>query len=233
MQRVDRHLAWPDCLNARDLGGLPTADGGLTRPGALVRADDLCRLTPVGQRRLADFGVRTILDLRSPTESADPHPFSTHTLVGYRSLPLRDPDDAETAAALDAAGSDVPTIYRLQLERCAARFADVLRAVASAPPGGVLIHCHAGKDRTGLAVALLLALADVLPDAIVEDYVLSAARLRGAPWLRRPDLVARADTMRATLDWLATTWGGARAYALAAGLDPATAEQLPTRLRAD
>jgi hypothetical protein len=231
MQRVERHLDWPDCQNVRDLGGLPTADGGLTRRGALVRADDLCRLTPTGRRRLADFGVRTILDLRGPAESADPHPFAAHPLVGYRGLSLRDPDDGDTAAALDAAGADVPTIYRVQLERCAPRFAEVLRAFATAPPGGVLIHCHAGKDRTGLAVALLLALADVAPRAIVEDYALSADRLRAAPWLRRPDLIARADTMWSTLDWLSTARGGARAYALAAGLEPATLDQLRARLR--
>src|SRR5919204_5835932 len=88
MQRVERHLDWPDCLNVRDLGGLPIADGGVIRWGALVRADDLCRLTPVGQRRLAEAGVRTVIDLRGPSEAAAAHPFAAHELVGYQCLPL-------------------------------------------------------------------------------------------------------------------------------------------------
>src|SRR5919197_5833224 len=69
MLRVERHLDWPDCLNVRDTGGLPTTDGVLTRWGALLRADDLCRLTPDGQGRLAASGVRTVIDLRGPSES--------------------------------------------------------------------------------------------------------------------------------------------------------------------
>ena len=59
-----RHLEWEPCWNVRDLGGLPTADGGTTRWGALVRADCLGKLTADGRRALYDYGVRTVIDLR-------------------------------------------------------------------------------------------------------------------------------------------------------------------------
>ena len=65
---TDRHLEWPSCGNVRDLGGLRTADGGRIRPGALVRADDLERLTTDGWAALEAHGVRTVIDLRNPDE---------------------------------------------------------------------------------------------------------------------------------------------------------------------
>ena|SRR6266542_4116145 len=63
-----RVLNWDACLNARDLGGYPTGDGGQTRWGVCVRADTLSRLTSVGRTALLDYGVRTIIDVRRADE---------------------------------------------------------------------------------------------------------------------------------------------------------------------
>src|SRR4051812_3403516 len=72
-----RDLTWADCYNARDLGGYPTADRRTTRWQALIRADNLVRLTPAGQAALRAYGVRTILDLRLAYElEIDPNPFA-------------------------------------------------------------------------------------------------------------------------------------------------------------
>jgi protein-tyrosine phosphatase len=104
--------------------------------------------------------------------------------------------------------------------------AAVLTAVARAEPGGVLVHCAAGWDRTGLVTLLLLALAGVHPEDIIADYALSAPRMRPV-WARlgRPDpertvaeLVAEhgttvRDSLTETLDWL-----DPEAYLLAAGV---------------
>jgi len=81
---VARHCAWEACYNIRDLGGYPTRDGSQTRWRALVRADDLSRLTPIGRRALLAYRIRTIVDLRSPAEVAHaPHPFA-HNEPGMR-----------------------------------------------------------------------------------------------------------------------------------------------------
>src|ERR1700742_5088540 len=64
MQNSERLLTFPALLNARDLGGYPTVDGGKTRWRSLLRSDDLAQLTPVGIEALAAFGVQTVLDLR-------------------------------------------------------------------------------------------------------------------------------------------------------------------------
>ena len=70
-QPTQRQLAWEACYNARDLGGLPTVDGGYTRWQAVIRTDLLSRLTAQGKRALLDYGVRTIIDLRGPKEVQD------------------------------------------------------------------------------------------------------------------------------------------------------------------
>ena len=102
-----RHLAWEACWNVRDLGGYPTEDGHETRWRALLRADDLCRLTADGQAALYVYGVRAIIDLRSPAElTVKPHPFATPTSrsdgLTYYSRPLFDEDDSAAQAILEA-----------------------------------------------------------------------------------------------------------------------------------
>src|SRR5207253_11363723 len=70
MQDHERLLHFPNLLNARDLGGYPTVDGAQTSWRSLVRADDQAQLTAEGVRALADYGVKTVVDLRWPEESA-------------------------------------------------------------------------------------------------------------------------------------------------------------------
>src|SRR5438309_1708403 len=102
-----RHLAWPHCLNVRELGGYPIAGGGQVRWRALLRGDNLCRLTPEGCSALVDYGVRTIIDLRSPWElELAPHPFrqseQSSRWPTYLNLPLLDEADAPGMAALSS-----------------------------------------------------------------------------------------------------------------------------------
>ncbi|MFD0661833.1 tyrosine-protein phosphatase [Thermocatellispora tengchongensis] len=142
-------LSWPGCGNVRDLGGLPTLWGGRTRTGALVRS---ARPGPPATPALLGYGVRLVVDLRLAAEcAADPSPLAGHPC--YRNLSvLRDED-----RVLEAMGDTLPAIYRAVLDRGADRLARVVTAIARAEPGAVLLHCHAGRDRTGLAVALALA----------------------------------------------------------------------------
>ncbi len=135
------------------------------------------------------------------------------------------------------------TAYQLMLDGNMAEFGAALRAVASAPPGLVVVHCHAGKDRTGLIVALLLGLAGVSADEIAADYA-----YRGAGLVREADRVlagARTDaerehradhqathpsTMRSVLAHLDREYGGAAGYAERAGLTAADVAAIRSRL---
>jgi protein-tyrosine phosphatase len=211
-----------------------------------VRADNLARLTPAGQQALIDYGVRTIIDLRNPRElSISANPFAAGQANDgpvYRHLPFEDATDSATRAEIDAA-TTVAAIYRLMLGRNQRRVGAVMQAIAGAPAGGVLVHCHAGKDRTGLIVALLLHLVETPHQTIVEDYALSSVYWQSEhdAWLATIANPRQRDeerqrwgqpeaTMRQVLEELDTDHGGAESYLRAAGVTDAAIERIRARL---
>jgi hypothetical protein len=170
-----RRLAWDDCFNVRDLGGLPAAGGRTIRRGALVRADALDRLSAAGWRALVAHGVRTVLDLRNDDErhgDAAPRPAAITTV----SVAL---DRIEDQAFWDrwSAGPvfGTPLYYRPHLDRFPESTAAVVAVIARAAPGGVAFHCAGGRDRTGMIAAVVLSLVGVAPADIAADYALSRA----------------------------------------------------------
>ncbi|HEV2089277.1 MAG TPA: tyrosine-protein phosphatase [Cryptosporangiaceae bacterium] len=169
---VERHLDWPACANVRDLGGLRTTDGSTTRWRSVIRSDSLDRLAPAGWEALEGYGVRTVIDLRSDVErEAEPY------ACGLKVVPVPIEDDTDEEFIQQWRPFSTPHYYRAALERWPRRMAAALAAIAGAGPGGVVIHCGLGRDRTGLVVMLMLALAGVPPDEIATDYELSVGRL--------------------------------------------------------
>jgi protein-tyrosine phosphatase len=178
MSTPDRTLDWAGCFNVRDLGGLPTAGGGLTRRGAVVRADSLARLEARGWEELVAYGIRTVVDLRNEGEigeDAAPRPPSIETV----NIPLDVTEDREFWDVWENGPRfATPLYYRPHLEGFPQRSADVLRAIAGARPGGVVFHCTGGRDRAGQVSLMLLTLVGAEPEAIAADYALSDERLR-------------------------------------------------------
>ncbi|HYL72127.1 MAG TPA: tyrosine-protein phosphatase [Candidatus Dormibacteraeota bacterium] len=234
-----RQLQFPNLLNARDLGGHPTLDGAQTRWRSLLRADDLAQLTPQGLRALAAYGVQSVLDLRWPEEAAQyPSPIpAALPEVHYQRISLLTHTEDEwrlrgREVAKELWKCAVLEHVRFELHR-------VLSAIAAAPPGPLLFHCVAGKDRTGLIAALLLALADAAPQAIAADYSLSSECLREG-YLRRyhdSDPQRILEALRCPeqgaynmLSFLVEA-GGVRAYLAQIGLRPDEIERLRARLR--
>jgi protein-tyrosine phosphatase len=230
------HLDWPGCLNARDLGGLPTADGGTIRERALVRTDSHSFLTEDGLAAARAYRPSRIIDLRFPTECAE-WPSRLAADPAYLNLPVQIDEDGV---------GDLPPaeVYRAWLDRGAERFAAVLASIAEAPPGPVVVHCAAGKDRTGLVVALALSLAGVPDEEIAADYLLTNERLAS----RYEELIEQAADEAERQRWIAIRWaepsyileslqhlrdvhGGVEAYLLTAGLTDAQLNALRDRLR--
>jgi protein-tyrosine phosphatase len=161
-----RSLNWPGCYNARDLGGLPLIGGGETRWGQLIRSDAVDPKCA----ELVDYGVRTVIDLRNDDER-QPGLESLH-------LPLDANEDREFWSVWESGWEfGTPLYYRPHLERHPERSAAVIHAIATAPPDAIVFHCGRGRDRAGQVSMLVLSLAGVEPEAIVEDYALSAERL--------------------------------------------------------
>jgi hypothetical protein len=234
-------LAWPDCRNVRDLGGLPTSDGGRLRAGALVRADNLGRLTQRGVAALHDHGVRRIVDLRNEAEAAaQPHAFAGTPI--YRLLPLIDP--AREPERDPVAERTKAATYRGSVLRNGRAIGAAIAAIADAPPGGVVVHCAAGRDRTGMLVALVLAAAGVPDDLIAEDYSYTAVCLREQHEVElaavtnsaaREALLEQqsspAETILGMLRVATERYGDLRRYLLGNGLTPAQFDRLLARLR--
>ena len=178
----NRNLAWDGLLNARDLGGHPTEDGDETRWGSIVRADSVRQLTEEGWRAVVDYGVRTVVDLRSDEELATDPPAELPVDAIHVSFFADRPDVfEEVEAASERATSHAEAtreVYLIFLEHFRANVAAAIRAVGNAPEGGVVVHCHGGKDRTGLVTAFLLRIAGVPIAEIAADYALSEERLR-------------------------------------------------------
>jgi protein-tyrosine phosphatase len=205
---VGRHLDWDGGRNARDLGGIRTADGRETRRGAVVRSDTPDNLTPAGWSALRAHGVGTVVDLRNDDERPAGAVPRAAGLAAVR-LPLDDAADTEFWARCRDDGLDGSPLYYLPfMERKPDRCAAAVAAVADSRPGGVLVHCGIGRDRTGLVAMLLLALVGVAPDDIAADYELSADRLpppgAGAGgndqrWSPREALARRNTTARGVL----------------------------------
>jgi protein-tyrosine phosphatase len=221
------------------LGGYPTTDGAYTRWRSLLRADDLAQLSELGLQALADYGVRTILDLRWPEEATrhpSPVPERLPELHYARISLLTYTEDEWRLRARDAAKELWKCVV---LEHVRAELRHVLGFIAAAPPEPLLFHCVAGKDRTGLIAALLLALADATPAAIAYDYTVSSENLREGYLRRYPDTERErilealrcpaegAYNMLAFLEGV----GGVRGYLTQIGLSAAEITRLRARLR--
>jgi protein-tyrosine phosphatase len=246
-----RTLTWDGCVNVRDLGGIPTEDGGVTRSRAFIRSDNVRGLSDDGWRALAEHGVVRIVDLRWPEERAEDPPRDVDVEVVHVSV-LGPSLDAgldylrELDANLDAV-DDVADHYAWSygdfLERNRERFGTALAAIAEAD-GPVVIHCMGGKDRTGLIAALLLRLAGVSLEEIGADYSLSGPNLAGTldAWLasapndqerrRREKLsTTPAAAMTRVIADVETRYGSAAGYLAAAGVQRDQIERLRARLR--
>jgi protein-tyrosine phosphatase len=261
-------LDWDGCVNVRDLGGLGTATG-TTRYGAVVRSDTVAGLTAEGWRALVDHGVTSIVDLRSPDEVAaarrldegsdwlvdahvgtrrPPSPRAVATtgipLLGEWTAEHERHFDRVAAAEPDPVGS-TRAVYLAILDLFAANVAAALVALGRSPAGGALVHCQAGKDRTGLVVALALLLAEVDDEAIADDYALSGpsiAPLHGVWVSEAPDErererrrrigLAPRDAMIDVIGEIDRRWGGAERYLVGAGARPDELAAVRERLRA-
>lgn len=194
----------PGTVNFRDLGGLPTA-GEPTAYGVMFRSDALHALTPAGEAELAASGIGVIVDLRTPIErdlAPDRRPAARRIpdvhlpllegamshIVGEALEARALGDHSALGRAAEAAMSNLPTLgemYGQMLDHGASPFAQVARLIAhpaDAEHPGVLIHCTAGKDRTGVCTAVILDAVGVERAAIVADYAASQQNLSG-PWM--------------------------------------------------
>ena len=256
-------MAWIDldgAVNVRDLGALPTGDGQSTVAGRLLRGDNLQDLSPSDVRRLVqDIGVTTVVDLRSPAEVAaeGPGPMTRVESVRHAYLSVLPERGTATDVAADALTmrrdgarsrypGDIRAGYYLgYLEDRPDHVVAAVRSIADAP-GAALVHCAAGKDRTGVVVALALSAIGVRREAVVADYTATAERMPAVLGRLRAsttyatdldkapddDHMPRAETMTAFLEEVDGRYGGVLRWLSDHGFAPADLASLRTKLLA-
>ncbi len=181
-------------VNARDVGGVPLIDGGVVRPGVLLRADNLQDLSPRDIATLVeDLGLRAVVDLRTEYElvSEGPGPLEADARVRieHRSLypETGGGTDLDLATIIpwgDGHGADLPDetptvrAYLGYLHRRPDSVVGALRTISESD-GATLVHCAAGKDRTGVVVAIALSVAGARRDAVVADYLATGENIEG------------------------------------------------------
>lgn len=180
-------------VNLRDVGGLPLVDGGVTAHGVLYRGDAPYPGDSV-LPELDSWPPSTVVDLRGDAER-DRFAYGWPNGTVVHNMPLFD------SAAPGARPADLQSLYALMLYYNETRAGEILGLVVE-PEGPVLLHCTAGKDRTGVLVAVLLLAAGVDPDAVVDDYVRSEEALfdlidRCSMWRPYTELSATRRTVSA------------------------------------
>ena len=228
--KTARRIPVPGTYNFRDVGGYP-ASGGTIRSGKLFRSDGIHALGDAGKDELRELGVGVVIDLRDDFEvEAMPD-----DLTGLDVEVLRLPVFEGSGSSQDSVGITLEALY----ERIVTLHSDVvvaaLRELAHSGDKAVLIHCTAGKDRTGIVVALALLAVGVDRETVIADYAESEANLRGA-WLDgmvelikshdveiTPSLRillggSPPDALRSAIDLIEKKHGSVRQYLLDAGL---------------
>jgi protein-tyrosine phosphatase len=252
--------------NMRDVGGIPTADGGKIIPGRLLRSDNLQTLTTSDVDQLLGLGLTDVVDLRSDYEAEleGPTPIATSGVRIHQFSLFREwqvgvgeakPDvrpevlpeealpwiDLEPSVELD---NEVASIYFSYVVDRPDSVLAALRTIAHAQ-GAVLVHCAAGKDRTGTLVALALSVAAADRQAIIDDYAASSERVEGvigrlmasptyAENLQgRPmsSHVSHPETMISFLRYIDDTFGGVLPMLIKMGWTAEDTDQLRAKLR--
>jgi protein-tyrosine phosphatase len=244
-------------VNARDIGGLPTGDGRAVRPGVLIRSANLQHLTEGDVRHLVgERGVRRVVDLRTDVEvdGTGPGPLhdvpdvTIHHLSLYPDLLDQAESVSEAVVALPwhgefaTARGPVVSAYLRYLERRPDSLVAALRAIAE-PDGATVVHCAAGKDRTGVVVALALSVAGVPRDVIAADYAVTESQIAAiVSHLARSDMYNRevsqpekippasADIMISVLDAVDEEHGSVEGWLAAHGWTDADTARLRARL---
>lgn len=240
-------------INFRAVGPLPCAGGATLAPGRLFRSGMTHRIGPAGLRRLAgEHGIRSVIDLRTDEERQrfGVAPFADAG-IALHTLPMEDPADREAAfrqekvRAFRAGTWDWVAVYRRMVGTSRDSLARALALIAGEAELPAVIHCAAGRDRTGITVALVLAALGVPRERIADDYARSGAYLvaqvdaflpKGAPHfpLSRAEMERVLSTDRQDiLGFLAAeeaAHGSLDALLTAVGLDPPARSRLRARL---
>ena len=249
----ERVLKLEGGINFRDIGGYRTKDGRTVKCGLVYRSGTLSRLTEADWTQINGLNIKLVCDLRSDDEIAE-DPDKLPQMMTYKHLPVNTQNDSfNRLRALFFNKRQIATLLprtytELMVDRNPQVMGGVLRFLADADNLPALIHCTAGKDRTGVTFMLLLHVLGVPEETIAADYSLSnlyhefffeVAEVALRPIARfgfkvddlTPLLTADPQTVTTVFDYIREKYGTVERYlADKAGVDAAMIEQLRANL---
>lgn len=214
-------------FNVRDLGGYLNAEGKPVQYRRFIRAASLSDLTENGKQALRNAGVDCVIDLRSSHEvTTKPDAIEQDPAFNWQHIPMLDFINSNIAESkLDAFPESMEVMYKGMLDNAQGSFLRMFEIFASPDYNCYLFHCTAGKDRTGVTAMLLLALAGVDEETIVEDYCHSENHIgplsdNHPPHVPLYLVQSKPGTMLGTLAHINSKYGGAVAYLEHIGVTP-------------
>lgn len=230
--------------NVRDLGGYATENDNITAFRTFLRGDNLTNLTEADKQYLINYGVTSVIDLRSEEEANyKPNPFHNHETISYINVSLF-PFVREEVESMDAVKeffaqeNALAIMYNEMLARKKAAIKTIFEFIAD-NEGCILFHCAQGKDRTGVLALLLLGLASVSRSDIIANYVVTEIynednpdkRIFNLP-IETPEVLlnSKPENIAQTYDYLIDNYGNFEKYLLATGLDKEVINKVKERL---
>lgn len=228
--------------NFRSTAGYSTSQS-LIRENGLFRSDALHQLSETGQAQLAEQGIVRVIDLRDRNELAH----APNAIGDVRTESIHHPIFDADGLPSGFGPTSISEVYRYMVEERTDRIVGAVRLIADAPEGGVLVHCTAGKDRTGIVVASALTAVGVSREQVIADYAASAQNLSGT-WAERMlasaaerfgeldestrelMVASPAAAINETLNLIEDRFGGVEQMLLSNGFDDAALERLHRRL---
>lgn len=236
MTREERMISLDKMVNTRDLGGYETQSGTYSRAHKYIRASSPANATKEDIQKLKDYGVKAVIDLRSDFEKENQkNPFSEEEDVDYYEVNLFHSASASVVPDEIKIYHDLGGVYIYMLEACKKQFKEIFDIFLKYPYEGVLFHCSAGKDRTGVTSALLLDLIGCHEYDIVKDYSESyennkemndelAAMMKDEE--AKQYLKSSPRYMMEFLDYLREHYGSSKEYLLEIGLKSEEIDEL-------
>ncbi|MEG0293781.1 tyrosine-protein phosphatase [Enterococcus sp.] len=227
-------------FNTREHGGYATANKGITNWKTFLRSDDVSLLTPEDIEFLIQYGLTTVIDLRSMEErERTDYVLAAEAAIQTIHLPLGSENGAQPSIAVTDPSKQLGSFYIACLENSQSTIKQMIEIMAE-NEGITLFHCMAGKDRTGVVSALLLDFAQVSKADILAHYEITHGHISQNPLISQAQLghqgfpiellYSKADYMATMLDHLAENYGNAETYFKQIGLDENTLAKLKEKI---
>jgi protein-tyrosine phosphatase len=244
MNEQARRVAFDGAANFRDIGGYPAGPGRRVRWNRIFRSDNLSGLTEADLEWFASLGIQTIIDFRVPFErDRQPNRLPDGSAIAVRELgfvPLGGIEMLRGIAAGTLGADDVKRMvvaqYRSFVTDCDDYYREALKDVLDETRLPLLIHCTSGKDRTGFAIAILLAAVGTPRETIVRDFVLTNEYRRDLSLLFTNSTLpgvadmltsAQSEYIEAAFEQIDETYGNVETYLeKALGIDAAARQRL-------